>query len=143
MLQGHFQYGEDNGLPAGHESLKCLSSAMPRWIGDAHWDNKVRLLCDAQLLASRNTTRKGHGGGGGGGIGMVCLGVGCRAKGGKWLCLGLLPDSPDRRTRLHDISTQNAILGVCCHDLWTEACDASMLLSINLLCMGVWELHAS
>ena len=49
MLQGHFQYGEDNGLPAGHESLKCLSSAMPRWIGDAHWDDKVRSVLETQL----------------------------------------------------------------------------------------------
>ncbi|KAL3145862.1 hypothetical protein ABBQ38_015231 [Trebouxia sp. C0009 RCD-2024] len=41
LATGRFQYGEDNGLPAGHESLKCLSSLLPRWIGDAYWDNKV------------------------------------------------------------------------------------------------------
>jgi len=41
VMQGYFRYGEDEGLPAGHESLKCLSSKLPRWIGDAHWDDKV------------------------------------------------------------------------------------------------------
>ena len=52
MMQGRFQYGEDSGLPAGHESLKCLSSAMPRWIGDAYWDNKVR-----HVLHTKSQTR--------------------------------------------------------------------------------------
>ena len=41
MVQGYFKSGEDNGLPAGHESLQCLSSKVPRWIGDAHWEDKV------------------------------------------------------------------------------------------------------
>lgn len=41
MVQGYFKSGEDKGLPAGHESLQCLSSKVPRWIGDAHWEDKV------------------------------------------------------------------------------------------------------
>ena len=40
-LQGYFKFGENKGLPAGHESLKCLSSRLPLWIGDPHFDNKV------------------------------------------------------------------------------------------------------
>ena len=74
MLQGDFQYGEDNGLPAGHESLKCLSSAMPRWVGDAHWDNKVRRRFQG-LGGGRGW--EGHGG-------RMDWG---RAMGGEWLSL--------------------------------------------------------
>lgn len=59
MLQGHFQYGEDNGLPAGHESLKCLSSALPRWIGDAHWDGKVSSALKATLPDEPKYIQKG------------------------------------------------------------------------------------
>ncbi|KAL0035290.1 hypothetical protein WJX79_010560 [Trebouxia sp. C0005] len=44
MYHGYFHYGDDKGLPAGHESLKCLSSKLPLWIGDAHWDGKVVLI---------------------------------------------------------------------------------------------------
>ncbi|DBA76070.1 hypothetical protein WJX77_012502 [Trebouxia sp. C0004] len=44
LSTGYFHYGEDKGLPAGHESLKCLSSKLPRWVGDAHWDDKVVLI---------------------------------------------------------------------------------------------------
>ena len=43
LVQGHFHYGDDKGLPAGHESLKCLSSKLPRWVGDAYWDDKVSI----------------------------------------------------------------------------------------------------
>ena len=43
VVQGYFKYGDDNGLPAGHESLACLSSKMPRWVGDTFWDDKVSL----------------------------------------------------------------------------------------------------
>ena len=42
-FQGYFKFGEDKGLPAGHESLKCLSSRLPLWIGDPQFDNKVSL----------------------------------------------------------------------------------------------------
>ena len=49
LVQGYFKDGEDTGrggtqaiLPAGYESLRCLSSKLPRWIGDSHWHNKVR-----------------------------------------------------------------------------------------------------
>lgn len=44
MLQGYFKLGEDRGLPAGHESLQCLSSRTPLWIGDEHFDNKVSVM---------------------------------------------------------------------------------------------------
>ena len=40
-MQGYFKYGEDQGLPAGHESLHCLSSQVPRWIGDPVYADKV------------------------------------------------------------------------------------------------------
>ena len=40
-MQGFFDDAKDSGLPAGHESLKCLSSKNPRWMGDSQWDNKV------------------------------------------------------------------------------------------------------
>ena len=43
VVQGYFKYGDDNGVPAGHESLTCLSSKMPRWVGDAYWDDKVNM----------------------------------------------------------------------------------------------------
>ena len=42
-MQGYYEDSRDNGLPAGDESLRCLSSKVPRWIGDSHWDDKVSL----------------------------------------------------------------------------------------------------
>ena len=44
---------------------------MPRWIGDAHWDNKVRPLCAAPLPAGCKYNQEGGWGrkGGGGGVG--------------------------------------------------------------------------
>ena len=110
MLQGHFQYGEDNGLPAGHESLKCLSSAMPLWVGDTHWENKVRNMFEAQLSGRHKYNQEGSRGvgKGWGGWGEVRWGV--RARGGEWLCSTLrysllLPDSPDGRKGLINILT--------------------------------------
>ncbi len=41
FVQGYFEFANDNGLPAAHESLQCLTSRMPRWIEDPYWDDQV------------------------------------------------------------------------------------------------------
>lgn len=41
-MQGYYDDATDNGLPAGHESLRCLSSKVPRWMSDSQWDGKVK-----------------------------------------------------------------------------------------------------
>ena len=40
-LQEPFEYGKTYGVAAGHESLRCLSHQLPRWIVDPYWFNKV------------------------------------------------------------------------------------------------------
>lgn len=44
LATGYFKYGEDQGLPAGHESLHCLSSQVPRWVGDPVYADKVVII---------------------------------------------------------------------------------------------------
>ncbi|KAA6423691.1 MAG: hypothetical protein FRX49_06262 [Trebouxia sp. A1-2] len=41
---GYFEFANDNGLPAAHESLQCLTSRMPRWIEDPYWDDQVVVI---------------------------------------------------------------------------------------------------
>ncbi|DBA68653.1 hypothetical protein WJX79_009266 [Trebouxia sp. C0005] len=41
---GYFEFANDNGLPAAHESLQCLTSRIPRWIEDSYWDDQVVVI---------------------------------------------------------------------------------------------------
>ena len=54
-LQEPFEYGKTYGVAAGHESLRCLSHQLPRWIVDPYWFNKVSgmlhcALCNGCML---------------------------------------------------------------------------------------------
>ena len=48
-LQEPFEYGKTYGLAAGHESLRCLSHQLPRWIVDTHWQTKVSGMLQCAL----------------------------------------------------------------------------------------------
>lgn len=64
-VQGYFKLGEDRGMPAGHESLKCLTNKEPRWIGDPYFNNKVSCIIRVKLMGASvcsnlHTTVAGH-----------------------------------------------------------------------------------
>ncbi|KAL0037926.1 hypothetical protein WJX79_005674 [Trebouxia sp. C0005] len=55
---GYFEFANDNGLPAAHESLQCLTSRMPRWIEDPYWDDQVVVIGKTAIVNMEGKTLK-------------------------------------------------------------------------------------